>query len=188
MSQRSICCPRTAICKGFGSAGREGGERLAHPPAVDELGRLAGLTVRIARVGGVDGAERALQSIGHGDKGRRVAIPSSHARRSRKSPILSFSATCVLTHPPPHREERRRRGSKDASGIAPARRMLERPSRPLRDSSGRGGQPIPHPRRPPKGAGRCLARRSRYCRGPRRAPPEQRARGGRTKEWRATFA
>jgi hypothetical protein len=51
------------------------------------------------------------------------------------------------------------------------------------------GQPILRLRRAPKARpGRCLARRSRYCRGPRRAPPEQRARGGQTKEWRATFA
>ena len=112
--------------QGFGGVRREGCQRLAHAPPIDELGGLAGLNCGIARVGGVDGAERALQSIGHGEKGRRVVLAPSHARRSRK-----------------------------------------RPNHSLR---------------------RCLARRSRYCRGPRRAPPGQHSRGGRTKEWRATFA
>ena len=90
MSQRSICCPRTAICKGFGGARREGGERLAHPPAVDELGRLAGLTVKIARVGGVDGAERALQSIGHGGQRapRRDGIFARASIEEKPDPVV----------------------------------------------------------------------------------------------------
>jgi hypothetical protein len=39
----------------FSGTGRECGERLAHLPTIDELGRLAGIMGRIARIRGVDG-------------------------------------------------------------------------------------------------------------------------------------
>ena len=57
--------PADRDLKGFGGVRGKGGERLAHPPSIDELGGLAGIKVRIARIRGVDAAQRALQSVGH---------------------------------------------------------------------------------------------------------------------------
>jgi hypothetical protein len=49
----------------FSGLRRECGERLAHAPTIEELGRLPGLIGRITSIRGVYGLQRALQSIGH---------------------------------------------------------------------------------------------------------------------------
>ena len=71
--------------QGFGSARREGGQRLAHPPPVGELGRPAGLKVRVARIRRVDGAQRALQSIGHGEWAPRCRCSFARAQTEKKA-------------------------------------------------------------------------------------------------------
>src|SRR5271165_4309504 len=69
----------------FGGIRRERRERLAHAPAIEQLGRLAGLMGWIARVRGVDGVECAMQSIGHETPEARGAMSPSHSRtRARR--------------------------------------------------------------------------------------------------------